>query len=51
MGGADRFMLWGSLLVLAIIVGAAMLVSGAVVVSSIRELRAEEPRPTQQAAD
>jgi uncharacterized membrane protein YfcA len=36
---------------LAIIVGAAMLVSGAVVVSSIRELRAEEPRPTQQAAD
>ena len=36
---------------LAIIVGAAMLVSGAVVVSSIRELRAQGPRPTQQAAD
>jgi len=36
---------------LAIIVGAAMLVSGAVVVSSIRELRAQGPRPTGQTAD
>jgi len=36
---------------LAIIVGAALLVSGAVVVSSIRELRAQGPRPTGQTAD
>ena len=36
---------------LAIIVGAALLVSGAVVVSSIRELRAEKTRPTAQTAD
>jgi hypothetical protein len=36
---------------LAIIVGAALLVSGAVVVSSIRELRAESARPTAQTAD
>ncbi|MFC6952347.1 sulfite exporter TauE/SafE family protein [Halorubellus litoreus] len=36
---------------LAIIVGAALLVSGAVVVSSIRELRAEGTRPTAQTAD
>jgi len=36
---------------LAIIVGAAMLVSGAVVVSSIRELRAQGPTATAQSAD
>jgi hypothetical protein len=36
---------------LAIIVGAAMLVSGAVVVSSIRELRAQGPTATVQSAD
>ncbi|RLM53811.1 sulfite exporter TauE/SafE family protein [Halobellus sp. Atlit-31R] len=36
---------------LAIIVGAAMLVSGAVVVSSIRELRAQGPTTTAQSAD
>jgi hypothetical protein len=36
---------------LAIIVGAALLVSGAVVVSSIRELRASGPQPSGQAAD
>ncbi|WP_227133963.1 sulfite exporter TauE/SafE family protein [Halorubellus salinus] len=36
---------------LAIIVGAALLVSGAVVVSSIRELRAEKTRPAAQTAD
>jgi len=36
---------------LAIIVGAAMLVSGAVVVSSVRELRAQGPTATAQSAD
>ncbi|WP_327053492.1 sulfite exporter TauE/SafE family protein [Halomicrococcus gelatinilyticus] len=36
---------------LAIIIGAALLVSGAVVVSSIRELRTEEPSSVAQASD
>jgi len=36
---------------LAIIIGAALLVSGAVVVSSIRELRTEEPSSMAQASD